>query len=78
MTPAAQLTLGQNFAIHLLAALRQHLHLNGAIINEHDISDIDVVDKVLVIYIHRPFFLAPFAPHRQRELLARLQIERDT
>src|SRR5207247_10413331 len=77
MPSAAQLALGENFAIYLLAALREHLHLNGAIINEHDISDIGVVNKILVIHIHRAFFLAPFAAQGQRKLLARLQIERE-
>ena len=76
MAAAAQPALRQHLAFDLIAALGQYFHLQRAVIDQHDVARVDVVDEILVIDIYRTLLFAPFAADRKRELLARLQVER--
>jgi hypothetical protein len=73
---AAERAGGQHFALDLVAGLGQHLHLDGAVVEQHHVADADVVDEVGVVHVHGMLFLAAFAAHGQRELLAGLEIQR--
>ena len=60
----------------LLPALAEHLHFDGAVVDEHDVADVDVVDEVGVVDVHGAFLLAAFAADGEGEFLAGLEVER--
>src|SRR5258706_11306230 len=76
MAVTAEFARGKDFAFHFVAAFAEHLHLNGAVIDEDDVARVDVVDKILIVHIYGALFLAAFAAHGEGKLLAGLQIER--
>ena len=73
---AAELAFGEDFAFDLVAGLGEHLHFDGAIVDEHHVADVDVVDEIGVIDVHGAFLLAAFAADGEGEFLAGLQVER--
>src|SRR5208282_1208852 len=73
---AAQFAGRENFTLDLVAVLGEHLHFDGAVVNEHHVADVDVVDKIGVVHVHGAFLLAAFAADGEGEFLAGLQIER--
>src|SRR5665213_714203 len=76
MTAAAEFAFRENFAFNLVAVFGEHFHLDRAVVNQHDIADADVIDKIFVIHIHRMLFQIALAAHGEREFLAGLQIQR--
>ena len=49
---AAQFAVGEDLALDLVAGLVEDLHLDGAVVHEHDVADVDVVDELGIIDIH--------------------------
>ena len=73
---AAEFAFGEHFALDLVAGLGEHLHFDGAVVNEHHVADVDVVDEIGVVHVHGALLLAAFAADGEGEFLAGLQIER--
>ena len=69
---AAEFAFGEDFALDLVAGLGEHFHLDGAVVNEHHVADVDVVDEILVVHVHGAFLLAAFAADGEGEFLAGL------
>ncbi len=78
MAPAAERAGGEHFALDLVAGLGEDLHLNRAVVHQHDVIHVDVVDKILVIHVHRMLLQIALAADGEGEFLAGLQIERHT
>ena len=76
MAPAAERAGGEHLALDLVAGLGEDLHFDRAVVHEHDVADVDVVDKILVIHVHRMLLQIAFAADGEGEFLAGLQIER--
>src|SRR4051812_38635915 len=77
MSPAAELSWSQDLAFNFIGVLGEDPHVDLAIVDEDDVTDIDIVHEVLVIDIHGAEFLAFFAANRKRESLAWLQVKGD-
>ena len=76
VTAAAKCAFGEDLAFDFIALLGQDLHLKRAVVEQNDVTDVDVFDEILVVHIHRVLLFAPLPAHGQGESLARLQIER--
>src|ERR1041384_5049195 len=73
MTAAAESAFGEHFALNLVTLLGEDLHLNRAIVEQHHVVNVDILDEILVVHIHRMQFLAPFAADSEGELLPGLR-----
>ena len=75
VTPAAQRAGCEDFALDLVLVLRQHLHVDLAVVDQHGVTNADVADEVLIIHVHGVQLFAFLAAHGERELLSRLEIQ---
>ncbi len=76
VAPAAELAFGEDFAFHLVAFLGEHFHLDRAVVNQHHVTNADVVDEIFVVHVHGMLFQVAFTAHGKGEFLAGLQVER--
>src|SRR5690348_14175442 len=56
VTPAAELAFGEDFALDLVAGLGEHFHFNGAVVDEHNVANVDVINEFGVVDIHGALF----------------------
>ena len=61
----------------LLPLLGEDFHLENAVVHEHGVAFVDIVDELAVIDINRVNLLALRAAHGESELFAGLEMERD-
>ena len=71
----AEHALGQDFAVDAVFFFGQHLHVEVAIVDQHDITLVNVVDQPVVVHVHRVEFLAFRPAHGELDLVSRVQIE---
>ena len=77
MAAAAEFALGEDLALDFVSGLGEDFHFDGAVVDEHDIADVDVVDKVGVVDINGAFLFAALAADGEGEFLSGLEAEGD-
>jgi hypothetical protein len=75
MTPGAENAFGQDLTPNVVVVLGQDFHVDDAVINEHDVSNRNVIDETLVVDIDRMHILTAFAAHGEVEDIAWFKIE---
>src|SRR5581483_5628503 len=65
----------EHAALHAIGAFLQHFHPDHAVIDQHDVADIDVVYEPFVIYVHRIFLFALRPAHGELDYVARFQLQ---
>ena len=76
MPAAAELAVGEDFALDFVALLGQDLHLDGPVVHQYCVSHVDIVHEFGVVDVHGIDFLALGAADGEGEFLARPQVER--
>ena len=72
---AAELAVGEDLALHLVAALGEHLHLDGAVVHQHHVVHLDVIHEFGVVDVHGIDLLALGAADGEGEFLAGRELQ---
>ncbi len=66
---------GEDFAADLVVVLDEDLEVNDAVVDEHGVADVDVVDEAVVVHVDGIFFFAAGTADGEFEDVADLEIE---
>ncbi len=75
MASGTENALGEDLTPDAVVVLGQDFHVDDAVINEHDVSNRNIVNETLVVDIDRMHVFALLAAHGEIENIAWLKIE---
>ena len=75
MAAGTEDALGQDFALDAVFLFGQHLHVEVAVVDQHDIAFLNVIDQAVVVHVDRIVLLALGSSHGELDLVARVQIK---
>ena len=75
VAPRTKNTLGEDLTPDAVVVLGQNFHVDDAVIDEHDISNGNVIDEPFIVDVDGMHILALRAANREFEDVARLKIE---
>ena len=75
MAAGAEVSLGEKLALHAVGVFFQHLHVDHAVVHQHDITHMNVVHETVVVHIHRELLLALRAANGEFKNVTGLEIE---
>ena len=71
----AEVALSEELALHAVGVFFQHLHVDHAVVHQHDIAHMNVVHETVVVHIHRELLLALRAANGEFKNVAGFEVE---